>query len=159
MIGLWVLFGAVVLALAVGVVLRRRSGTVRTVDFPRVVREPENLTAQLLEAGLMDEATATSTAPLILHFSATWCGPCAGVRTLVDQLSAQLPAVRHVEVDVTEHHELAAELRVLSLPTVLVYDGSMQQRFRVSGAPTATDLRAAVLPLLDGPDPAVHGSG
>ena len=39
------------------------------------------------------------TGPTIVHFSAVWCGPCAGVRRVVDQVCGELPAVAHVEID------------------------------------------------------------
>ncbi len=152
MIGLWVLLGAVLLAVVVGVALRRRSGTVRA-----VAASPgdEQLATLLAEAGLPD-ATA---APILLHFSASWCGPCAGVRQVVSQLAGELPWLAHLEVDVAEHPQLAAHLRVLSLPTVLVYGSGLQQRFRVAGAPSAAELRVVLRSLSDGGAEADPGAG
>ncbi len=143
MTGVWVLLAAVVLALIIGLVLRRRSGSVRAVA---PADGDEQLAALLGEAGTPDAGSA----PLLLHFSASWCGPCAGVRVLVDQLAEEFSWLHHVEVDVAAHPELAARLRVLSLPTVLIYDTGLQQRFRVAGAPSAADLRTALAPLSPG---------
>lgn len=160
MTGMWVLLAAFAVAAVTGLVLRRRSGTVRVVDFPRVAPESEHLSAHLLEAGLVDAGkTDLPPAPLILHFSASWCGPCVAVRELVDKLADELPSVRHIEVDVAEHPQLSSELRVLSLPTVLVYDADMRQRFRVAGTPSAADLRAVLLPLFDGGNATAPTSG
>jgi len=75
---------------------------------------------------------------------------------VVDQIAGELPWLGHLEVDVTEHPQLSAALRVLSLPTVLVYDASLQQRFRVAGAPSVGDLRAVLAPMASGD--AVPGS-
>ncbi|MEO9221108.1 MAG: thioredoxin family protein, partial [Mycobacteriaceae bacterium] len=62
----------------------------------------------------------------------------------------ELAWLRHAEVDVAEHPQLSALLRVLSLPTVIVYDTGLEQRFRLSGPPRAADLRAALLALRPG---------
>jgi thiol-disulfide isomerase/thioredoxin len=90
----------------------------------------------------------STTGPTVLHFTAVWCGPCAAVRRVVDQVCADLPSVAHVEVDMDADPEAARRLSVLSLPTTFVFDAEGRQRFRASGVPTAADLRAAVEPLL-----------
>ena len=149
MTGLWVLLVAVGVAVILGVVLRRRSGRVT----PTTASGPSQHLATLLsEAGV----SAAADAPLLLHFSAPWCGPCVGVRHLVDQLGNELIWLRHVEVDVAQHPQLSAHLHVLSLPTVVVYDTGLQQRFRLTGPPRAAELRAALLAL--GPGGAIPGT-
>lgn len=90
----------------------------------------------------------SSDAPTILHFTATWCGPCAAVRRVVDQVCAELPTVAHVEIDMDADPESARRLSVLSLPTTFIFDSEGKQRYRSSGVPKAADLRAALLPLL-----------
>lgn len=90
----------------------------------------------------------STTGPTVLHFSADWCGPCAGVRRVVDQVCADLPDVAHVEIDMDANPEAARTLSVLSLPTTFVFDADGRQRYRASGVPTATDLRSALQSLL-----------
>ncbi|OBA92400.1 thiol reductase thioredoxin [Mycobacteriaceae bacterium 1482268.1] len=114
-----------------------------------------------LRAGLRDttEIAGTSvvdtsdlglsrTGPTIVHFSATWCGPCAGVRRVVDQVCDELPAVAHVEIDMDANPDAARRLSVLSLPTTFIFDADGRQRYRAAGVPTAADLRSALDPLL-----------
>ena len=67
---------------------------------------------------------------------------------MVDQVCAELPAVAHVEIDMDDNPEAARRLSVLSLPTTLIFDADGQVRYRVSGVPTAADLRSALAPLL-----------
>ncbi|OBF40957.1 thiol reductase thioredoxin [Mycobacterium sp. ACS1612] len=86
--------------------------------------------------------------PTILHFSAEWCGPCAAVRRVVDQVCGELPGVAHVEIDMDVNPEAARRLSVLSLPTTLIFDADGRPRYRTSGVPSAADLRSAVQPLL-----------
>jgi thiol-disulfide isomerase/thioredoxin len=88
------------------------------------------------------------TGPTVVHFTAVWCGPCAGVRRVVDQVCAELPEVAHVEIDMDANPGAARRLSVLSLPTTFIFDADGRQRYRSAGVPTAADLRSALEPLL-----------
>ena len=90
----------------------------------------------------------SQTGPTILHFSADWCGPCAAVRRVVDQVCDELPGVAHVEIDMDANPEAARRLSVMSLPTTLIFDADGRPRYRTTGVPKAADLRSAVEPLL-----------
>jgi len=112
-----------------------------------------------LRAGMLKAASEASnvdtsdlglseTGPTILHFSADWCGPCAAVRRVVDQVCDELPGVAHLEIDMDANPEAARRLSVMSLPTTLIFDGDGRPRYRTTGVPKAADLRSAVEPLL-----------
>lgn len=90
----------------------------------------------------------SDTGPTVLHFTATWCGPCAAVRRVVDQVCAELPAVAHVEIDMDDNPEAARRLSVLSLPTTIIFDAAGRPRYRSTGVPKVADLRSALEPLL-----------
>jgi len=122
------------IATAIGVVVNRRSGVLR-----ETAAEPEQDTSSL---GLSDAG------PTVVHFSADWCGPCASVRRVVDQVCADLPGVAHVEIDIDANPVAAKQLSVLSLPTTFVFDAGGRQRYRTAGVPKAADLRTALEPLL-----------
>ncbi|MHA0289110.1 thioredoxin family protein [Mycobacterium sp. C3-094] len=129
-----VLVAAFGVAFVIGRLLTSRAGSVTpSADSPAV---------DTSELGL------SGTGPTVLHFGAVWCGPCAGVRRVVDQVCADLPAVAHVEIDMDANPDAARRLSVLSLPTTFVFDAEGRQRYRASGVPTAADLRSALLPLL-----------
>lgn len=133
-----ILIVAVAVALAAGFLIRSRSGKV--LDGSAV--DPDS--ALLLDAGL------STTCPTILHFSAPWCGPCAAVRRVVDQVIGKLAAegvtVLDLEVDIDENPSLAQQLKVLSLPTTFIYDASGAQLHRIPGVPKADALLAALRP-------------
>ena len=122
------------LAGAAGVLHNRRSGVLRDIAAP------------------VDFDTAdlrlSSTAPTIVHFTAVWCGPCAAVRRVVNQVCADLPEVAHVEIDMDAAPAAARRLSVLSLPTTFIFDAHGRQRYRSAGVPKAGDLIAALKPLL-----------
>ena len=115
-----------------------------------------------LRAGLLKDSTGTAgakpvdtsdlglsrTGPTVVHFSAVWCGPCAGVRRVVNQVCGELPGVAHVEIDMDANPAAARRLSVLSLPTTFIFDADGRQRYRTSGVPDAADLRSALEPLL-----------
>jgi thiol-disulfide isomerase/thioredoxin len=86
--------------------------------------------------------------PTVVHFSAPWCGPCAAVRRVVDQVCTELPAVAHLEIDMDANPDVARRLSVLSLPTTLVFDAAGRPRYRTTGVPTVADLRSVLEPLL-----------
>ncbi|KUI11523.1 thioredoxin [Mycobacterium sp. GA-1285] len=90
----------------------------------------------------------SSTGPTVVHFSAEWCGPCAAVRRIVDEVCAELPAVAHVEIDIDANPQAARRLSVLSLPTTILFDRDGRPRYRTHGVPKAADLRSALEPLL-----------
>ena len=125
---------ALSLAALFGVLHNRRHGVLRdTTESPAV---------DTGELGLSD------TGPTIVHFTAVWCGPCAAVRRVVDQVCAALPEVAHVEIDMDANPVVARELSVMSLPTTFIFDALGQQRYRTAGVPKAADLKAALDPLL-----------
>ena len=85
--------------------------------------------------------------PTVVHFSAPWCGPCVGVRRVVDQVCTDL-GVAHVEIDLDTNPAAARRLSVLSLPTTFIFDADGRQRYRAAGVPGAADLRSALEPML-----------
>lgn len=122
------------LAGAAGVLHNRRSGVLRD------IADPADLDTTDLGLSL--------TAPTIVHFTAEWCGPCAAVRRVIDQVCAELPEVAHVEIDMDAAPAAARKLSVLSLPTTFIFDAAGRQRYRSSGVPKAAELRAAIETLL-----------
>jgi thiol-disulfide isomerase/thioredoxin len=128
------IIAALAIATAVGVALNRRSGRLRDTSA-----EPVGDTSEL---GL------SRTGPTVLHFSAVWCGPCASVRRVVNQVCADLPDVAHVEIDMDDDPVAARRLSVLSLPTTFIFDADGKQRYRSAGVPRAAELRTALQPLL-----------
>jgi len=129
-----VLVAALGLAYVVGRLLTLRAGMLKS------AAEASNVDTS--DLGL------STTGPTILHFSAVWCGPCAAVRRVVDQVCDDLPGVTHVEIDMDANPEAARRLSVMSLPTTLIFDADGRPRYRTTFVPKAADLRSAVEPLL-----------
>ena len=126
---------ALIGAAMVGWLMTRRSGAVRTTD-------PAAEDLDTADLGL------SSQGPTVVHFSASWCGPCTQVRRVVNQVCDGLQQVAHVEIDMDANPAAARRLSVLSLPTTFIFDAEGRQRYRTSGVPKADDLRSALTPLL-----------
>jgi thioredoxin-like negative regulator of GroEL len=127
---------ALIGAAIAGWLMTRRSGAVRATD-PGAAEDVDTTDLGLSSQG-----------PTVVHFSASWCGPCTQVRRVVNQVCDGLQQVAHVEIDMDAHPAAARRLSVLSLPTTFIFDADGRQRYRASGVPKADDLRSALTPLL-----------
>ncbi|BBZ24517.1 thioredoxin family protein [Mycolicibacter hiberniae] len=129
---------ALLAAGAIGWWLNRRGGVLR--ELPE--RGDSTASADAAFLGLEPGR------PAVVHFSAPWCGPCAGVRRVVEKVCDDLGGLPHQEVDIDANPEAARRFSVLSLPTTVIFDTNGRQRYRASGVPTLADLRSALEPLL-----------
>ena len=58
--------------------------------------------------------------PLVLDFSATWCGPCKKVAPIMDEIAAEYEGKVIVgKCDVDECEDLAMQYGIRNVPTVL----------------------------------------
>ncbi len=128
--------GVLALAAVAGWLLTRRAGEVRATD-PESSSDVDTSDLGLSRSG-----------PTVVHFSASWCGPCARVRQVIEQVSRDLGDVAHVEIDMDANPDAARRLSVLSLPTTFIFDADGHQRYRTAGVPKAADLRSALSELL-----------
>ncbi len=57
---------------------------------------------------------------VIVDFWATWCGPCRMLSPILDEVEAEMPEqITVVKVNVDDADEIAAQYRIMSIPTLL----------------------------------------
>ncbi len=96
-----------------------------------------------------DVIEASKETPIVVDFWAPWCGPC---RSLGPALEAEIQAaggkVRMVKINVDENQQIAAQLRVQSIPTVYAFhDGKPVDGFM--GAQPPSKLKEFIGKLID----------
>ena len=71
--------------------------------------------------------------PVVVDFWAPWCGPCKAIEPALDELAGGTDKVEFVKLDIDENPRTANTYGVLSLPTVMLFEGG-ELRATVYGA-------------------------
>ncbi len=80
----------------------------------------------------------------LVDFYATWCGPCRMMHPVLDQLKKELgDSIRIVKVDVDKNEAVAMQMRIQSVPTLMIFkEGEM--KWRQSGAMPSSELKRVI---------------
>jgi thioredoxin 1 len=74
-----------------------------------------------------DQEVLASERPVIVDFTAPWCGPCKAIAPVLQELASEAQ-IELVELDVDENPDTATRYEVLSLPTVILFaDGEVRE--------------------------------
>ena len=73
---------------------------------------------------MADVVEASQETPVIVDFWAPWCGPCKTLGPMIEKVVKGFGGkVRLVKINVDDNQELAAQLRVQSIPAVYAFKG------------------------------------
>jgi thioredoxin 1 len=65
--------------------------------------------------------------PVVVDFSATWCGPCKRLAPIVEELAKEYEGkVKIAKMDIDDSPQTPAKFRVMSVPTVVFFKGGKQ---------------------------------
>ncbi|MAE86030.1 MAG: thioredoxin, partial [Flammeovirgaceae bacterium] len=71
--------------------------------------------------------------PVLVDFSAEWCGPCQMLGPILSELKTRVKdKAAIVKVDVDRNQQLARSLRIQSVPTLVIYQKG-EIKWRQSG--------------------------
>ena len=73
--------------------------------------------------------------PVVVDFWAPWCGPCRAVTPVLEQLATETANVEFVKLDIDENPAVAARYDVLSIPTVILFEGGEPKETLVGARP------------------------
>ena len=77
--------------------------------------------------------------PVLVDFSATWCGPCKQIAPLVEQLADEYDGkVKVTKVDIDESPGSASKYGIRGVPTLMVFKGGELVAQHVGAAPKTT---------------------
>src|SRR3974377_1259046 len=63
-----------------------------------------------------------STLPVLVDFSATWCGPCQRLSPIVEKFATDnVGKIKVVKVDIDEASSVASDLKIRGVPTLMVF--------------------------------------
>ena len=88
--------------------------------------------------------------PVVVDFTATWCGPCQRIKPFFEELAAAHKGALFVKVDVDELESVSQAAEVLAMPTFQVYREGRRVD-TVQGAATDARRLRARRPLLRRP--------
>jgi thioredoxin 1 len=85
--------------------------------------------------------------PVVVDFWAPWCGPCKAIEPALEELAGATDRVEFVKLDIDANPETASRFGVLSLPTVILFEGG-EPRESIYGARPKKHFEKSFSPYL-----------
>lgn len=77
-----------------------------------------------------------SDVPVLIDFTATWCGPCKALAPIIDRLAQNYgPRLKVMKLDIDDSPETPARFGIRGVPTVIVFKGGKEVGRQVGLAP------------------------
>jgi thioredoxin-like negative regulator of GroEL len=87
---------------------------------------------------------AQSSVPVLLDFSAVWCGPCKSMARALEKLTAHFAErMLLLQIDIDKAPRIAKSFDVMAVPTLVLLSGK-KALVRLEGAHSFTELKKAL---------------
>ena len=99
--------------------------------------------AQVITSQEFDSKVLQANGPVLVDFFATWCGPCKMLAPVLDEVANEV-AGKAAVYNIDQSLDLAQRYGIMSVPTLMVFEGGQVKRTAMGAQP-----KANVLALLD----------
>lgn len=74
-----------------------------------------------------DQEVVNSAVPVLVDMWAAWCGPCRLIAPMVEELAGAFQdRVKFGKLNVDDHPQVAAQYRIMNIPTLLLFKGGKE---------------------------------
>lgn len=103
---------------------------------------------KIVDDSNFDTEVLNASGPVLVDFSATWCGPCQRQSPILEKFASEnFGKIKVVKVDIDDAPVATAKLGIRSVPSLVVFENGKQTTFKV-GLTTLAELNTLLFTKL-----------